>query len=83
MWNCIAPFFTFMRECRAEVWQSDCWQAQLNAPRRHAPTLSATSDLQSATSQSMGSFRSDWRPRAYAALATVINTTKRRGENVF
>jgi transposase len=31
----------------------------------------------------MGSFRSDWGPRAYAALATVINTAKRRGENVF
>ena len=31
----------------------------------------------------MGSFRSDWGPRAYAALATVINTAKCRGENVF
>jgi transposase len=31
----------------------------------------------------LGSFRSDWGPRAYAALATVINTAKRMGENVF
>lgn len=31
----------------------------------------------------MGSFRSEWGPRAYAALATVINTAKRTGENVF
>jgi transposase len=31
----------------------------------------------------LGSFRSDWGPRAYAALATVINTAKRHGENVF
>lgn len=31
----------------------------------------------------MGSFRSDWGPRAYAALATVLNTAKRHGENVF
>jgi transposase len=31
----------------------------------------------------MGSFRSAWGPRAYAALATVINTAKRHGENVF
>jgi transposase len=31
----------------------------------------------------MGSFRSDWGPRAYAALATVINTAKRHGENIF
>jgi transposase len=23
---------TFMRECQAEVWVSDCWKAQLNAP---------------------------------------------------
>jgi transposase len=25
---------TFMRECEAEVWVSDCWKAQLNAPAR-------------------------------------------------
>jgi transposase len=31
----------------------------------------------------MGSFRSDWGPRAYAALATVLNTAKRQGENIF
>ena len=31
----------------------------------------------------MGSFRSEWGPRAYAALATVLNTAKRKGENVF
>ena len=31
----------------------------------------------------MGSFRSEWGPRAYAALATVLNTAKRHGENVF
>jgi transposase len=31
----------------------------------------------------LGSFRSEWGPRAYAALATVINTAKRKGENVF
>ena len=31
----------------------------------------------------LGSFRSDWGPRAYAALTTVINTAKRSGENVF
>ena len=31
----------------------------------------------------MGSFRSAWGPRAYAALATVLNTAKRKGENVF
>jgi transposase len=31
----------------------------------------------------MGSFRSEWGPRAYAALATVLNTAKRAGENVF
>jgi transposase len=31
----------------------------------------------------MGSFRSDWGPRAYAALATVLNTAKRHGQNVF
>jgi len=29
------------------------------------------------------SFRSEWRPRAYTALATVLNTAKRAGENVF
>ncbi len=31
----------------------------------------------------MGSFRSDWGAQGYAALATVLNTTKRAGENVF
>jgi transposase len=31
----------------------------------------------------MGSFRSEWGPQAYAALATVLNTAKRKGENVF
>lgn len=31
----------------------------------------------------LGRFRSEWGPRAYAALATVIHTAKRRGENVF
>jgi transposase len=31
----------------------------------------------------MGSFRSEWGPRAYAALATVLNTAKQAGENVF
>jgi len=31
----------------------------------------------------MGSFRSEWGPHAYAALATVLNTAKRAGENVF
>ena len=31
----------------------------------------------------MGSFRSEWGPRAYAALAAVLNTAKRKGENVF
>lgn len=31
----------------------------------------------------LGSFRSEWGPRAYATLATVINTAKRSGENVF
>ena len=31
----------------------------------------------------MGSFRSDWGAPAYAALATVLNTAKRSGENVF
>lgn len=31
----------------------------------------------------MGSFRSDWGAQAYAALATVLNTAKRSGENVF
>ncbi len=31
----------------------------------------------------MGSFRSEWGPQAYAALATVLNTAKRAGENVF
>jgi len=31
----------------------------------------------------MGSFRSDWGAQAYAALATVLNTAKRAGENAF
>ena len=31
----------------------------------------------------MGSFRSEWSPQAYAALASVLNTTKRSGANVF
>lgn len=31
----------------------------------------------------MGSFRSDWGAQAYAALATVLNTAKRNGENAF
>jgi transposase len=31
----------------------------------------------------MGSFRSDWGAPAYAALATVLNTAKRAGENAF
>ena len=31
----------------------------------------------------LGSFRSDWGAPAYAALATVLNTAKRAGENVF
>jgi len=31
----------------------------------------------------LGSFRSEWGPRAYAAFATVLNTAKRMGENVF
>ena len=31
----------------------------------------------------LGSFRSEWGAQAYAALATVLNTAKRVGENVF
>lgn len=31
----------------------------------------------------MGSFRSNWGAQAYAALATVLNTAKRNGENPF
>jgi len=31
----------------------------------------------------LGSFRSDWGAQAYAALATVLNTAKRAGENIF
>jgi transposase len=31
----------------------------------------------------MGSFRSDWGAQTYAALATVLNTAKRNGENAF
>lgn len=173
----------FMGACRAEVWQSDCWKAQLNAPADthqlclqhqirnvqglidHRPRLRWAQELQDVfraaihlghrrdqlTPQGfhgqltrlekrldrllarrltgrdalklrtryqthrehlfvflkrpdvtadnnaceralrpsvihrkvLGSFRSDWGPRAYAALATVINTAKRKGENVF
>ena len=31
----------------------------------------------------MGSFRSDWGPQAYAALATVLNTAKRNRQSAF
>jgi transposase len=31
----------------------------------------------------LGSFRSDWGARAYAALATVLNTAKRNGQSAF
>jgi len=31
----------------------------------------------------MGSFRSEWGARAYASLATVLNTAKRNGESAF
>lgn len=31
----------------------------------------------------LGSFRSEWGPQAYAALASVLNTAKRSGVNVF
>ena len=31
----------------------------------------------------LGSFRSEWGPRAYAALATVLNTAKRAGKSAF
>lgn len=31
----------------------------------------------------LGSFRSEWGAQAYAALATVLNTAKRHGENAF
>lgn len=31
----------------------------------------------------MGSFRSAWGAQTYAALATVLNTAKRNGENAF
>lgn len=174
---------TFMGECCAEVWQSDCWKAQLNAPAathqlclqhqirnlqrliEHRPRLRWAQELQDLFRAAihlghrrdqltpagfqgqrtrletrldrvlarpvtgrdalnlktryhchrehlfvflqrpdvaadnnaceralrpsvihrkvLGSFRSDWGPRAYAALATVINTAKRHGENVF
>ena len=174
---------TFMQQCRAAVWQSDCWKAQLNAPAvthqlclehqirnlqgliDHHPRLRWARDLQAlfrtaihlghrrdqltprgfqgqvtrlekrldrllarpltehdalklktryqthrdhlfvflyrpdVTADNnaceralrpsvihrkvLGSFRSDWGPRAYAALATVINTVKRSGDNVF
>jgi transposase len=173
----------FMGECCAEVWQSDCWKAQLNAPAEthqlclqhqirnlqrlidHRPRLRWAQELQDLFRAAihlghrrdqltppgfrgqvtrlekrldrllarpltgrdaltlktryqthrdhlfvflkrpdvaadnnaceralrpsvihrkvLGSFRSDWGPRAYAALATVINTAKRTGENVF
>ena len=31
----------------------------------------------------MGSFRSEWGARGYAALATILNTAKRNGQNTF
>jgi hypothetical protein len=31
----------------------------------------------------MGSFRSEWGAQAYAALATVLDTAKRAGLNLF
>jgi len=31
----------------------------------------------------MGSFRSEWGARGYAALATVLNTAKRNGQSTF
>jgi transposase len=31
----------------------------------------------------MGSFRSDWGAKAYASLATVLNTAKRNGQSAF
>ena len=31
----------------------------------------------------MGSFRSEWGAQAYAALATVLDTAKRKGDNLF
>jgi hypothetical protein len=31
----------------------------------------------------MGSFRSEWGAHAYAALATVLDTAKRAGVNLF
>jgi len=31
----------------------------------------------------MGSFRSEWGAQGYAALATVLNTAKRHGQNPF
>jgi transposase len=174
---------TFMGTCRAEVWQSDCWKAQLNAPAathqlclqhqirnlqrliEQRPCLRWAQELQTLFRTAihlghrreqltphgfqgqiarlekrldrlltrpvtgrdalnlktryqthrehlfvflyrpdvaadnnaceralrpsvihrkvMGSFRSDWGPRAYAALATVINTAKHHDENVF
>jgi transposase len=174
---------TFMGTCQAEVWQSDCWKAQLNAPaqthqlclshqirnlqglRDERPRLQWAADMQSLFRAAihlghrrdqltvrgfqdqvtrlekrldhllerpltghtalkllnryrihrehlfvflhrqdvtpdnnaceralrpsvihrkiMGSFRSEWGPRAYAALTTVINTAKHQGENIF
>lgn len=31
----------------------------------------------------MGSLRSEWGAQAYAALATVLDTAKRQGDNLF
>jgi hypothetical protein len=31
----------------------------------------------------MGSFRSEWGAQAYAALATVLDTAKHKGDNLF
>ncbi len=173
----------FMRTCQAQVWLSDCWKAQLNAPAEthqlclshqvrnlqglldHRPRLRWAADLQDLFRAAihlghrraeltprgfqrrvtelehrldrlldrrvtgrealnlmhryrahrhhllvflhrpdvapdnngceralrpsvihrkvMGSFRSEWGPRTYAALATVMDTAKRDGENVF
>jgi transposase len=104
----------FMGDHCAEVWHSDCWKPQLNAPtKQHQLCLShqirnlqglidqrprltwaqALQDLFRACERAlrpsvihrkvMGSFRSEWGPKAYAALASVLNTAKRSGVNVF
>jgi len=140
----------FMGERRAEVWLSDCWKPQLNAPtdlhqlclphqvralqglldqrprlawaremqalfraamhlgkrretltargyhRAHLLVFLHRADVPSDNNaceralrpsvihrKVMGSFRSDWGAQAYAALATVLNTAKRAGENAF